>query len=378
MRRIIAFLTSRRHGVPAAVTAAIALVIMMPVDCSFAEPSIAVRTGYRCSECHVNHTGGGMRTPFGSLFTQLTLPQNQFRFRDGGNLLPADPDARFAVGGDLRFQSLNVSSPDGAGSSSFEETEGNLFVLGRLLPGRLNLYVDEHVGPGGAQAREAFAVLESPKHNAYLKFGKFLPPYGYRLPDDIAYIRQFTGFSYSAPDIGVEAGIEPGKWSAHLAVVNGSSGGGEENRSKQFSFAGARRFRNGRIGISGSNNITGGARVTGAGAFGGWNLGRLTLLGEGDARWSRQPGNGRVQTRLIGFAEADLLVTRGVNIKFAHDWTDPDRSVSTDSRARDSLGVEWIPYPFVQLRLFARRADGPPQVAGSRDRQIDLEAHIFF
>src|SRR5207249_7302271 len=42
--------------------------------------------------------------------------------------------------------------------------------------------------------------------------------------------------------------------------------------------------------------------------------------------------------RLIGFAEADLLVTRGLDIKFTHDWTDPDTRVSTDSRVRDSLG----------------------------------------
>jgi len=35
-------------------------------------------------------------------------------------------------------------------------------------------------------------------------------------------------------------------------------------------------------------------------------------------------------------------------------------------------------YPFLQLRWLVRFRDGPPQIAGSRDNQIELEAHIFF
>jgi hypothetical protein len=39
---------------------------------------------------------------------------------------------------------------------------------------------------------------------------------------------------------------------------------------------------------------------------------------------------------------------------------------------------EYIPYPFLQLRRLVRFRDGPPQIAGSRDNQLELEAHIFF
>jgi hypothetical protein len=40
--------------------------------------------------------------------------------------------------------------------------------------------------------------------------------------------------------------------------------------------------------------------------------------------------------------------------------------------------VEFVPWPFVQLRWFVRREDGPPQLAGTHDVQVDFELHAFF
>src|SRR5262249_46952954 len=153
-----------------------------------------VRTGYRCSQCHLNRTGGGMRLPFGSLYTQTIVPQSLIHWREGGNLLPADPDARFAVGADARFQYLAVMPPeeDRDKTSSFEVPEANVYGEVRLIPGRMSVYLDERVGPGGASARELFGLFLAKKANAYIKLGKFLPPYGFRLPDDSAFIRKFT------------------------------------------------------------------------------------------------------------------------------------------------------------------------------------------
>ena len=369
-------MTLARCRVRSFLLSAAAVVAAVFATAAHAEPAFAVRTGYACAQCHLNRTGGGMRTPFGGLYSQLTLPQHLLRWREGENLLPQDPEARIAFGGEARFQALAVSSPSGADVFSFEVPEANLYLEGRLVPGHLSVYIDETLGPGGASAREAFALGRIETWEAYIKVGKFMPPYGWRLPDDAAYIRQQTGFTYSAPDIGVEVGIAPGRWSAQLAVVNGASGGDEENRSKQASLVVQTRFRTWRFGVSASDNIAGGATVTQTGAFGGIVLGRVALLGEIDRRRTEDVTGD--QGRLIAFAEADLQITRGINLKYTHDWTDPDTEVSTDARVRDSLGVEWVPIPFVQLRLYVRRSDGPPQVAGARDKQAELEAHIFF
>ena len=138
-----------------------------------------------------------------------------------------------------------------------------------------------------------------------------------------------------------------------------------------------RRFgRHGRVGLSAADNITGDATTTAAGLFGGVHFGRLTLLAEGD--WFRARNAGGGTERWMALLEGDLLISRGFNLKIAHDWIDPDRTVDTDERTRTSLGLEYIPVPFVQFRWFVRYKDGPPQVAGARDDQVDFEVHFFF
>ena len=104
-----------------------------------AEPAFAIRTGYRLFDLsHVNNTGGGIRTAFGSIYTQ-TILAGSYRsasWRDGGNLLPANPDARFNAGADVR-DAVSTSMSRATISttvSSFEVTEANVYLLGRLIP----------------------------------------------------------------------------------------------------------------------------------------------------------------------------------------------------------------------------------------------------
>ena len=102
----------------------------------------------------------------------------------------------------------------------------------------------------------------------------------------------------------------------------------------------------------------------------------LSLLAEADWREiSSGTGDSR---RLIGYFEADVLISRGFSLKLTHDWIDPDLDIETDAQTRTSIGIESIPIPFLQLRYFVRFRDGPPQTLGARDNSVEIEAHFFF
>lgn len=349
---------------------AIGLTAVMPVR---AEPAFAVRNGFSCGQCHVNRVGGGLRTPFGSLHGQTVLPARQLEWQGRGYLLPADPEARFAVGGDLRFGFYAAAPETGDSTATFALPSADLYAQFRAVPERLELYLDQRVGSGATSTRELFALWTFADRRGHVKAGRFVPPYGWALPDDSAFVREPLGFAFTGSDLGVETGFDSGRWSAQLAVVNGSGGPSDVDTNKKLTLLATRRFRGSRIGLSAAHNVTGGTETTWAGLLGGLNVGRVSLWGEADRRRS-DPG-GETWAALL---EANLLIRRGVSLTYTHDWIDPDRDVATDERSRDALAFEYVPYPFVQLRALLRRGDGPPSVEGARDRQAELEVHLYF
>jgi len=342
-----------------------------------AEPAIAARTGYSCGQCHVNRVGGGLRTSFGSLYAQTILSARPLRVREKGSLLlPANPFARFAYGGDLRVGYFAVKSDDFEDTSSFEIRPSGVYGLARLVPGRLDFYLDLQVGSGGASARELFGLWSFKTGNGYVKVGRFIPPYGWALPDDDSFIREPFGFAFSAPDTGIGVGFEPGRWSVHTAVVNGSGGSVDDDRTKKATLLTERRFRRGRIGLSAATDGADG-RTDWAGLYGAVNFGRFSVLAEYDGRRRRPEEDPTVETR-AAFAELDVLIKRGLLLKYVHDWMDPDLDVETDQQTRQSFGFEYYPYPFVHLRFYVRHKNGPARVPGANDDQVDLEVHLYF
>jgi hypothetical protein len=231
------------------------------INSSQAEPYMAIRGGYKCGQCHVNRTGGGMRTGFGVVYSQTVLPHKFLKLSRTGAFFDGKASDKIAFGANLRVSNktvFGVDRPEGTSQNdnSIDISEGNIYLKLDLINNFLSFYLDETVLPAGARNREAFALIHNLPLNSYIKAGRMLLPYGLRILDDNSFIRQKTGYNYANQDIGFEFGLEPGPFSLSVAVTNGTQGASENNIDKQVSFVGSAVFRHFRIGGSFSRNRT--------------------------------------------------------------------------------------------------------------------------
>jgi len=342
-----------------------ALTLSVPLQ---AEPYLALRTGLKCSQCHVNHTGGGGRNAFGNAWAQTQLPIMT------GTVRTRNLNDWVSLGLDMRA-AFSASITDRSPRTVMDIPEAQMQVEARLVPNRVAVYVDETVGPDRTTARELFGLVERLPLNGYAKAGKFLLPYGWRLWDDEAFIRSETGFTYLTPDIGVELGIEPGPLSWMVAVTNGSVGAAEGNDAKMITSSAIYTRSRFRVAASASRNAGPGTQRQVFGGYGGFGVGPLVILGETD--WIRERADALPdRNQFLAYVEGNVLARRGVNLKFTYGYHNPNVDVPEDERVRWRAGLEVFPIQFVQLSGFFVRSDNAG--TGSDQSRVNLEAHVHF
>lgn len=341
---------------------------------ALAEPYIAARAGLKCMQCHVNPSGGGMRTVFGHAYAQTTLAGDPATL---GSQFWGAPDSWITIGGDLRarFEQTQISGqPD---SSSFDTQELRLYASAALIPGRVLLYVDQRIAPGGGNNQEAYLRLPLLDGRLALKAGKMYLPFGLRLEDDTAYIRQTSGINFETPDHGLELGYESGPWTAQAAISNGSAGASDFETGKQFSLRGAHVRPVWRLGASFNLNDTGLGTRRMHGLFGAVKTGPVVWLGEYD--WIEdQSFAGGPRKLQAGLAEANWAWAKGQNLKITLEYLEPDTAVLQDEQNRYSLINEYTPYMFLQLRAGLRIYAGIPQNDFQNRQSGFVEVHGFF
>ncbi len=340
-----------------------------------AEPYLAVQMGMKCSQCHVNPTGGGLRTPFGNLWAQTQMAAKKI----GPNEEPwtGQIGKVLSVGGNFRANYSTISVPDNGRSNSFDLQEARVFVDLALIPNRLSVYLDERVGPGNAEELEANVRLWLKPGSVYIKAGQFYLPFGWRLEDDNAFVRQLSSVNMQTPDRGVELGIENGLWSVQLAASNGSAGGPEVDDGKMITARVEYAPSVWRVGASLlSNNSDAGDR-SGVGLFGGFRWKQFSVLGEIDMIDDDGLGaSGR--DMMASMAEVNWRFKQGHNAKLTYEWLEPDRDVSEDEQSRTSLLYEWSPIEFVQARAGFRYFHGIPQNDFQNRRELFVQLHAYF
>jgi hypothetical protein len=109
---------------------------LAPLGQAAAEPFLALRTGLKCSACHVNRTGGGGRNGFGSIWSQTELPMRTFDVRNR-NLA-----SWVAIGLDFRgaFDAALTSGVEPR--TAFAVKESQVQLEARLIDDILTFYLD--------------------------------------------------------------------------------------------------------------------------------------------------------------------------------------------------------------------------------------------
>lgn len=328
-----------------------------------AEPYLAVQQGMKCGGCHVNPSGGGQRNAFGNIWAQTGLPARPTTFQ--GEPWTGALNEWFAVGANARG---NWRRDDVPGSGSTSDTmlqEIRVYLQVTAIPDRLTLHVDQHVAPNENDNREAYARVSTRDGAWYVKAGRMYLPYGLRLEDDGAYIRQVPGISFATPDHAVELGWEKAQWTTQLAVLDDGD---------HVSARAAHVQPTWRVGASVNHRSTPLGNRIALGVFAGLRTGPVAWLAEID----RVDDESLVvaATPRVALLEANWRARQGHNLKLGLEHYDPD--TGADTQRRLSAVWEYTPMRFVQLRIGHRSYEGDDAIGFLNRTRTFAEVHAFF
>lgn len=352
-----------------------------------AEPYIAVREGYKCSQCHVNKTGGGKRNNFANIYVQTRLAADIMQTYPGSekpaheavtNMYHGQLNEFLSVGADFRFATTYSEIPDlsGAGAGTAKDStlttqSGLVYFEMNMVPDRAKFYLDQNV-TNVAATREIFLLIDQLPARGYLKLGKFFLPSGFRLQDDTAFVRSAPGFTYGNPQHGVEVGFEPGSFSTAIWATNDVD---------KYGLYGYWLNKYGRVGLSHNKDIISTTDYkTVSNIFGGFNVGRLTVLLEQDFITSEDvsvdpPVAVNSVAQLI---EGNVMISKGHSLKISFEGYEPNDAAEGDIVTRQSVVYEPFLNQFLQLRVGYRKYSGQTNNGLENKTEAFAEVHTIF
>lgn len=337
-----------------------------------AEPYLAVESGLKCGNCHSNPSGGGKRNEFGTLYARNQISAHAVDLVEGRAPWTGDVSTRwFAVGGDFRGGYESIDVPGSEEQSEWAVSRSTVYADIRLVPQLLSLYADQKIAPGDSENREAYLKLTPKQGKFVIKAGQMFLPFGLRLQDDEAFVRQATGVSFLTPDDGVELGLELAKWSAQLAVIEGESGSDD-----QLSGSAVYVQPKWRVGASVNTSEDAFGQRTMESVFGGLKTGPISWLAEVSVIADEAPaGDTDSYATLL---EGNWRLRKGHNLKVGYEFLEPDRDRDEDQQERYSLVWEYNPIQFMQSRIGVRRYNGIPNITTSNRNELFAELHVYF
>jgi len=347
--------------------AILGLVLFMAPQAS-ALPRYSAQYGQNCTLCHVNPTGGGMRTEYAA---QYLVPEEIAATgwsEQEAEYLNSRIAPGITVGVDLR--SLLYQQEGGSGSTI--AMQGDLY-LNLMLGGRFNATVEQGLNGSG----EIFGTARFEMLDGYLKAGRFYPDYGWRFADHQMFNRRYladgSGSDLPAAFLGqgFELGISPGGFSASASLLGGSRHNGDNYAARALYQKGLGDLNLGTGASLWRRQLTTGHRRA-AGIFGYASLGPLTWLGEWD-----ETHEGDVLGNLMAH-ELTCRVRRGYDLRATYNFHDPDRALESGVRHRFGGGLSAMPRPYFGYTVMANYWQVEEGSAVSDADRLEGEVMIHF
>lgn len=351
-------------------------VMLMISPCQLmAEPYLSVFSGFKCMLCHTNPSGGGKRSSFGR---QYAFDNLSATVSDNGDFWSGSLGSFVFIGGDLRTDYTQTQVGGQESISEFSLQENNLYIEVMLIPNRVTFYVDEKLGPGTTENREAYGLFRFENSSFYIKAGRMFLPYGLRLQDDTAFIRNLSGINFNYSDTGVEFGFEKDAWTTHLAVSNGSGTNSDNNDEKQVSVLGRYTASGWQLGASFNTNEALQSKRRMYNVFGGFKTGSIAWLAEIDIIKDELALIADTEQTVM-LMESNIKLRKGQYLKVSYEQQTVDSAGPVEAK-RDRLSLVWeyFPVAFTQFRLGLRAFEGEiTDIIADRD-EFFAEWHIYY
>ncbi|MDQ3194681.1 MAG: hypothetical protein M3P82_06765 [Bacteroidota bacterium] len=356
-----------------------------------AYPRFAAYTGDKCADCHVDPNGGTMRHGGGIEYAKNNLTMDLFKKIAGKTQFSPKLTKSISVGGDVRVAQVDNEVPGSSNFNNFLAMQGDLYVNAKLN-NILNVFVTSGIQiPNIRTKYEVYGMISNLPANLYMKVGRYKPNYGLRIVEHRAYQRQILLSSPYDANTGFEVGISPEWLHLNFGIYNPMNTSFltlDPHKmvvaSTDFNFGFNDNKFNVNIGgsflnnpyntsdTSGSSTITANKKAWGAFTRIGI-MRRVALLGEIDFEENRSD---RPLTRsLFGFAELDIIVIKGFEIRGQYELYDMNREVDNDHVSRISAGVAFFPFFGFETEAMVRFVMEDPEV---KDNEFQWNFHFYF
>lgn len=342
-------------------------------------PRYAARYEQNCNLCHVNPSGGGMRSLYAS---QFLLPQEMAAdwLAFGDEFPIPDPviGENLVVGADLRTL-YTAGDADDAEPENFFQMQSDLY-LEFTLGDRFALYMDR----GQSNSYESYGIAHVLPYAGYLKIGRFTPAFGWKHADHNRSTRALLGYlPPSHSDVGVEVGFHPGSGNLQLSLLNGEQGSPlDGDADLAYAARGEYRFGLGALRLAAGGSFhyldRGMMGTWTGGGFGYARWGRLIWMGEAD--WRTTERTTEDLQAFVSSQELAFSITRGVDALVSWDFHDLDLDIQNGAKRRLGFGVDALLNPMAGLRaMFFVHDEDPDENGFAHDyEQLEVVAHFLY